>query len=91
MPRAASRLPVPVAGCRSSACTRHGVRVGQPAQVDLAGSPVPGSASAPVAGSAFVAMNRFTWSGVRVGYFCRISATVPEVIAAAWLVPQPRK
>ena len=30
-------------------------------------------------------------SGVIVGYFCRISAAAPEVMAAASLVPEPRK
>jgi hypothetical protein len=38
-----------------------------------------------------LAKNRLTWSGVRPGYFWSTNAIDPDAIAAAWLVPLPRK
>ena len=63
-----------------------------PARVARSISPLPWAwLSAPGTFLPLLAMKRLTWSGVRFGYFCRIRAIVPDAMAAACEVPEPRK
>ena len=88
LPRASSSVPPPFAGPKL--CVKAaGVLVAITARSIL---PAPWAwLSAPGTFLALSVMNRLTWSGVRFGYFWRMRATVPEVIAAACDVPEPRK
>jgi hypothetical protein len=87
-PRASSIVPPPFAA--PNVCVYAAGFL--PASETRSSSPAPwASESAPGTLRALFVMNRFTASGVSVGYFYRISAIAPDVIAAASLVPLPRK
>ncbi|GAB3868619.1 hypothetical protein GCM10027610_126160 [Dactylosporangium cerinum] len=49
------------------------------------------SPTPPARGVAVLFSRALTWSGVRVGRFCRSRARPPETTAAAWELPLPRK
>jgi len=88
VPRAPSSVPAPVPAVKLCVAA-IGVFVSIPSRSN---SPAPcACVSAPPIFFALSIRNFFTASGVSVGYFCRINATAPEVIAAACEVPEPRK
>jgi hypothetical protein len=92
LPRAASRLPEPVAAACRWLLNGGGVAG---AMRPSESSPLPAAHDDQLAEFdgriAFCWMKLFTSSGVIHGCFCRTRATAPEVMAAASLVPEPRK
>ena len=80
LPLASSSVPPPFAGAKFCE-NATGVLV---AMTVRSISPAPWAwLSAPGTFLALSVMNRLTWSGVSVGYFWRIKAIDPDVIAAA--------